>query len=64
MKKPGTLRALRKLNRLTQDELFARSGVCQARISRIEIGNVRPSAREREALSRALATPPEILFGA
>jgi transcriptional regulator with XRE-family HTH domain len=62
MKKPHTLRRFRKLHHLTQDQLFARSGISQARISRLEIGNVQPSPRERVALTHALKVPAEILF--
>jgi transcriptional regulator with XRE-family HTH domain len=62
MEKPTVLRKYRKLSRFTQDEVFARSGISQARISRLEIGNVRPSQNERQALSRVLKVPVEILF--
>jgi len=62
MKKPAILRDFRKLSHLTQDQLFARSGITQSRISRLEIGNVRPSPRERKALAHALKIPAEILF--
>ena len=63
MKKPATsLRDYRRIHRLTQDELFSRSGITQSRISRLEIGNVRPSPRERLALSRVFGVPPEMLF--
>jgi len=63
MKKSATsLRDYRRIHRLTQDELFSRSGITQSRISRLEIGNVRPSPRERLALSRVFGVPPEMLF--
>ena len=62
MKKPATLREYRKLSRFTQDQLFARSGISQTRISRLEIGNVKPSPRERKVLAHALKIPAEILF--
>lgn len=62
MKKSFTLREHRRISRLTQDQLFMRSGICQARISRLENGYAQPSSRERLALSRVLGVPPELLF--
>jgi len=62
MIKPTILREYRKISRLTQDQLFSRSGISQSRISRLESGNIPPSMRERMALSHALNVPDEILF--
>ena len=62
MKEPTVLRAVRKLFRLSQDQLSSRSGICQSRISYLEAGHINPSKRERGALARALEVPPEILF--
>jgi transcriptional regulator with XRE-family HTH domain len=56
---------LRRLEQgLTLDDLFLRSGgrLHPPRISRIERGILRPSARERQLLAQALGVPEDELF--
>jgi len=64
MNKFSQLRATRQIARLSQDELGRRTGVDRARISRMEGSYIRPSLRERKALSRVLGVPAEVLFPA
>jgi transcriptional regulator with XRE-family HTH domain len=47
---------------LTQAELAARAGYARAYVSRVEIGDAKPSARYRAAIAKALHVPEALIF--
>ncbi|MFF0575659.1 helix-turn-helix domain-containing protein [Streptosporangium saharense] len=55
-----TLRRLRDATRLTGETVAARSGMSQAKLSKIETGRVHPSTLDVERILTALGTPRDI----
>jgi transcriptional regulator with XRE-family HTH domain len=56
-----SLRILRELQELSQNELARRAGIPQATISAIENGRVRLGVERAKALARALKCHPAVL---
>lgn len=56
------IKAQRFLAGITQDELMIKTGINQAKISRIERGYLKPSTEEKEKIARALKLKSEELF--
>ena len=56
------LKAMRYLSGMSQDELASLVKISQAKISRIELGYIRPSIEDKEKIARALEISPEELF--
>jgi transcriptional regulator with XRE-family HTH domain len=63
-KTKSALRQARILAGISQDELAQTTGIDQGRISRLENGFGTVSEKERQALTRALELPEEVLFPA
>lgn len=62
-KQPSKLRSVRKGRGWSQEELEARSGVAQERISRLERQEPPPAIRNAILVAKALGTTVEALFG-
>jgi transcriptional regulator with XRE-family HTH domain len=58
----STHEEIRRRSGLTQAELASRAGYSRAYLSRVEIGDAKPSARYRAAIARVLRVPQELIF--
>jgi len=56
------VRLAREMSELTQTETAKRAGITQARLSRVESGQVAASADEADRLAAALGVPPAFLY--
>lgn len=56
------LKAMRYLSGMSQDELASLVKISQAKISRIELGYIRPSTEDKEKIAEALKISSEELF--
>ena len=62
MRIKNKLKKVRFYKRLTQDDLYLKTNIWPAKISKIERGIFRPSSKEKELLSKALKTPIREIF--
>jgi len=62
MRIKNRLKEIRFHKGLTQDDLYLKTNIWQAKISKIERGVFRPSSKEKELLAKVLKTPIYKLF--
>lgn len=62
MKNPNRLREIRESLNVTQEDLWERSGVGLATISRIENGHVVPRVFTKKKISFALGVPVKMIW--